>query len=71
MYILYSILLYFSQLHSDIALYNIYILLISISLHLDLCVLLWIVLATSALLDTTTLLELGTQAFRYTCNNIC
>jgi hypothetical protein len=60
MYILYSTLLYFSQCHSDIAQSNIYIFL-NFILLLQMCV----------LLDTTALLELGKQAFRYTCNNIC
>ena len=64
MYILYSILLYFSQCHSDIARFNIYIFLNSIILLLD-CV------YCCELLDTTALLELGTQAFRYTRSNIC
>ena len=43
MYWLYSILLYFSQCHSDITRPHIYIFLNSILLLLDLCALLWIV----------------------------
>ena len=70
-YILYSILLYFSQCHSDIAHPNIYIFLNCILLLLDLYVLLWIILESTALLDTAALFALGTQAFCYTHNNIC
>ena len=62
---IYCTLLYFSQCHSDIAHPNIDILLNSIPILLDLCV----------LLDTTALLELETQAFCNTRNkhllNMC
>jgi hypothetical protein len=61
----YYILLYFSQCQSDITQFNIFIFLHSSLLLLDVC------MYCSELLDTTALLELGTQAIRYTHNNIC
>ena len=57
-------ILYFSLSHSNIALLNLYIFLNSILLLLG-CV------YCSEWLDITALLELETQAFRDTRNNIC
>jgi hypothetical protein len=65
-YVLYSFLLYFNLCHSDIAHPNTYIFLNSIILLLG-CV----YYVCCELLDITAQLELGTQAFCYTHNNIC
>ena len=73
MYILYSILLYLSPCHSDVARPYIYIFLIPF-LYLDLCVLdicCEIVRLLTYLLDIAALSETRRTSIRYTHNNNC